>query len=113
MMDITKSREDFEAEFRKQHAGQPHIEMLLEMYNHGTDEEPEIDYYSLDARDAWKWWQASRESIEVKLPQRQSLCASGYGDGYFVSSISGEGLEYDEVVEALRTAGIRIKGESE
>ncbi|HDL8447473.1 TPA: hypothetical protein PXR41_004461 [Yersinia enterocolitica] len=51
-MDITKSREEFEAEFRKQYAGQPHIEMLLEMYNHGTDEEPEIDYYSLDARDA-------------------------------------------------------------
>lgn len=69
-MDITKSREDFEAEFRKQHAGQPHIEMLLEMYNHGTDEEPEIDYYSLDARDAWKWWQASRESIEKKGPPK-------------------------------------------
>ncbi|HHH0143637.1 TPA: hypothetical protein ACPZB9_004343 [Yersinia enterocolitica] len=102
MMDITKSREEFEAEFRKQHAGQPHIEMLLEMYNHGTDEEPEIDYYSLDARDAWKWWQASREGIVVELPTQD---------------------EYDDPLSAynaisdckkiLRTAGIRIKGESE
>ncbi len=101
-MDITKSREEFEAEFRKQHAGQPHIEMLLEMYNHGTDEEPEIDYYSLDARDAWKWWQASREGIAVELPTQD---------------------EYDDPLSAynaisdckkiLRTAGIRIKGESE
>ncbi|WP_143712124.1 hypothetical protein [Yersinia intermedia] len=101
MMDITKSREEFEAEFRKQHAGQPHIEMLLEMYNHGTDEEPEIDYYSLDARDAWKWWQASREGIVVELPTQD---------------------EYDDPLSAynaisdckkiLRTAGIRIKGES-
>ncbi|EKN3396561.1 hypothetical protein O1Y80_004830 [Yersinia enterocolitica] len=101
-MDITKSREEFEAEFRKQHAGQPHIEMLLEMYNHGTDEEPEIDYYSLDARDAWKWWQASREGIVVELPTQE---------------------EYDDPLSAynaisdckkiLRTAGIRIKGESE
>ncbi len=99
MMDITKSREDFEAEFRKQHAGQPHIEMLLEMYNHGTDEEPEIDYYSLDARDAWKWWQASREIIEVELPD------PGYYDRTSQFAV--------DVYEALRTAGIRIKGESE
>ncbi|EOA3302785.1 hypothetical protein ACRSSH_004668 [Yersinia enterocolitica] len=110
-MDITKSREDFEAEFRKQHAGQPHIEMLLEMYNHGTDEEPEIDYYSLDARDAWKWWQASRESIEVELPK--NICGTGL--------IQDDDLPYyggfDDGVKALasrlRTAGIRIKGESE
>ncbi|ENB6684385.1 hypothetical protein ABEH50_000764 [Yersinia enterocolitica] len=99
MMDITKSREEFEAEFRKQYAGQPHIEMLLEMYNHGTDEEPEIDYYSLDARDAWKWWQASREIIEVELPE------PGY---YYRTSQFAV-----DVYEALRTAGIRIKGESE
>ncbi|EPI8350889.1 hypothetical protein ACS9PB_000528 [Yersinia enterocolitica] len=98
-MDITKSREDFEAEFRKQHAGQPHIEMLLEMYNHGTDEEPEIDYYSLDARDAWKWWQASREIIEVELPE------PGYYDRTSQFAV--------DVYEALRTAGIRIKGESD
>ncbi|HDL8133257.1 TPA: hypothetical protein PXQ50_000061 [Yersinia enterocolitica] len=98
-MDITKSREDFEAEFRKQHAGQPHIEMLLEMYNHGTDEEPEIDYYSLDARDAWKWWQASREIIEVELPD------PGYYDRTSQFAV--------DVYEAIHTAGIRIKGESE
>ncbi|AJJ63309.1 hypothetical protein [Yersinia aldovae] len=101
-MDITKSREEFEAEFRKQHAGQPHIEMLLEMYNHGTDEEPEIDYYSLDARDAWKWWQASREGIVVELPTQDE-----YDDPISAYNAIGD------CKKILRTAGIRIKGESE
>lgn len=59
----------------------------------------------------WYWWQASRASIVVELPQRQSLCASGYGDGYFVPSDYGDGLEYDETVEALRSIGLSIKGE--
>lgn len=55
-------------------------------------------------------WQASRAEIEIDLPQRQSLCASGYGDGYFVPSSTGDGLEYDEVVESITSHGIRIKG---
>ncbi|EKN5935031.1 hypothetical protein DVQ16_22120 [Yersinia enterocolitica] len=104
MMDITKSREEFYKWLEEVHG----------LYGEDIDWQPERNCYRIfGIHLAWCAWQASRESIEVKLPQRQSLCASGYGDGYFVSSISGEGLEYDEVVEALRTAGIRIKGESE
>ncbi|WP_019210848.1 hypothetical protein [Yersinia massiliensis] len=103
-MDITKSREEFEAEFRKQHAGNAYIEMLLKMYNHGTDEDPEIDYYSLAARDAWKWWKASRESLVVELPEI-------YGNG--VPKCDEYDRAINECAEALRTAGIRIKGESE
>lgn len=59
----------------------------------------------------WEAYRDSRASIVVELPQRQSLCASGYGDGYFVPSDYGEGLEYDETVEALRSIGLSIKGE--
>ncbi|HDL8095270.1 TPA: hypothetical protein PXQ22_003692 [Yersinia enterocolitica] len=90
-MDITKSREAFE-EWLKSRDCNP-VAWLKDAH--------------------WEVWKAARESIVVELPKRQSLYASGYGDGYFVPSISGEGFEYDEVVEALRTAGIRIKGESE
>lgn len=60
---------------------------------------------------AWAGWQASREAVEVELPQRQSICASGYGNGYFVACNDGDGLEYDDVVEAIRAAGIKVKGE--
>ncbi|ENR1383141.1 hypothetical protein ACETT8_004568, partial [Yersinia enterocolitica] len=105
-----KSREEFEAYIRKNFQ-YPTLEMEPE---DGPCAGEYVDTMREEQFQLWNAaWQASRESIEVKLPQRQSLCASGYGDGYFVSSISGEGLEYDEVVEALRTAGIRIKGESE
>ncbi|EPB0881210.1 hypothetical protein ACRASO_002712 [Yersinia enterocolitica] len=97
-MDITKSQEEFEAWFKSEFIV-PASSLTLS---------PETFKNAVQ-----KAYQAGRESIEVKLPQRQSIYASGYGDGYFVPTISGEGLEYDEVVEALRTAGIRIKGESE
>ncbi|HHX7274016.1 TPA: hypothetical protein ACVHP3_004280 [Yersinia enterocolitica] len=98
MMDITKSQSDFEAWFKSEFIV-PASSLTLS---------PETFKNAVQ-----KAYQAGRESIEVKLPQRQSIYASGYGDGYFVPTISGEGLEYDEVVEALRTAGIRIKGESD
>ncbi|HGH5363832.1 TPA: hypothetical protein ACPZMF_002228 [Yersinia enterocolitica] len=92
-MDITKSQSDFEAWWNA----------------------PEQAELRNSCAMGWGFriWKAARESIEVELPKRQSLYASGYGDGYFVPNISGEGLDYDEVVETLRTAGIRIKGESE
>ena len=61
----------------------------------------------------WESWRDSRAVIEIELPQRQSICAAGYGDGYFVPSNAGEGLEYDEVVEAITSHGIRIKGKTE
>lgn len=110
-MDITKSRAEFEAEFRKQHAGNAYIEMLLKMYNHGTDDEPEIDYYSLAARNAWKWWQASRESLVVTLPTKANM--DSCFDGINYANSSGRNRAIDDCAETLRTAGIRIKGESE
>ncbi|NIL23502.1 hypothetical protein HB991_13405 [Yersinia mollaretii] len=105
MIDITKSQTDFET-FIAEFLGQTLLFVIGQRSSSGG-------YYNEYIDIPWIVWQASRESISLELPQRQSLYASGYGDGYFVPSISGEGLEYDEVAEALRTAGIRIKGESE
>ncbi|WP_447841352.1 hypothetical protein [Enterobacter ludwigii] len=73
---------------------------------------------SLDARGryvfsytatAWAGWQASRAAIEIELPRRKIVCASGYGNGYLVDSLMGDALEYDETVEAIRAAGIKVK----
>lgn len=58
---------------------------------------------------AWKAWQESRAAIEIDLPRRKVACASGYGDGYLVDSLMGDALEYDETVEAIRAAGIKVK----
>ena len=104
MMDITKSRKEFEAWVI---TWWPQSKtMIAEKFDDGG-------YWNMPLQQYFEVWKASRESIEVELPKRQSIYASGYGDGYFVPNISGEGLDYDEVVETLRTAGIRIKGESE
>ncbi|EKN5124990.1 hypothetical protein ACX1H4_14120 [Yersinia enterocolitica] len=100
-MDITKSQSDFEVACRNG------------LINYGLAKFENGEYASESTRAVFSGWLAGRESIEVELPKRQSIYASGYGDGYFVPNISGEGLDYDEVVESLRTAGIRIKGESE
>ncbi|EOA2991854.1 hypothetical protein ACHZIB_003275 [Yersinia enterocolitica] len=100
-MDITKSQSDFEVACRNG------------LINYGLAKFENGEYASESTRAVFSGWLAGRESIEVELPKRQSIYASGYGDGYFVPNISGEGLDYDEVVESLRTAGIRIKGESD
>lgn len=59
--------------------------------------------------DWYGFWQASRAAIEIELPSRKAACASGYGDGYLVDSLMGDALEYDETVEAIRAAGIKVK----
>lgn len=107
-MDTTTSREDFEKHIRENFQ-YPTLEMEPE---DGPCAGEYVDTMREEQFQLWNTaWQASRESIVVTLPQRQALCASGYGDGYFVPSNSGEGLEYDEVVEALRSAGLTVKGD--
>jgi hypothetical protein len=108
----TESRSAFEAEFRQRHSFVPEasMAMMLEQYNFGTDEEPDWGYYSLAARDAWEWWQKSRESLVVELPEKhfddgsdKQVCILA---GQFNSGI-------DKCAESLRAIGIRIKGEGD
>ncbi|WP_097495884.1 hypothetical protein [Escherichia coli] len=55
---------------------------------------------------------AELEAREVVLPQRQEPTSSGhYGEGYLVPSDTGSALDYEETVEAIRAAGISVKGE--
>ncbi|HDL7113830.1 TPA: hypothetical protein PXM38_003531 [Yersinia enterocolitica] len=93
MMDITKSREEFEANYAKK------LRSNFDRNIYRTDR-----YVSLNVQAHWETWQAARESIEVELP--------------FNDIRTDEKDEiWDRAVEscadALRTAGIRIKGESE
>jgi hypothetical protein len=109
----TESREQFEAEFRQCHSFVPEasMAMMLEQYNFGTDEEPDLGYYSLAARDAWEWWQKSRESLVVELPQKISEFNRMSHNGV----VTLEAVNYDEAIddcaESIRAIGIRIKGE--
>ncbi|CQR20391.1 hypothetical protein [Yersinia enterocolitica] len=100
-MDITKSQSDFEAWWNA----------------------PEQAELRNSCAMGWGFriWKAARESIEVELPERAKLERSGKNKGRYVCWPCSFDPEYalginhtiDWFTEALRTAGIRIKGESE
>ncbi|HGM5304208.1 TPA: hypothetical protein ACKP17_000382 [Serratia marcescens] len=94
---MDKLREEFEAEFKRRNCNVPasRIKTMLQLYNYGTEENPDWDYYSLDARHAFEWWQASRASIVVELPE-----IVGYGM-----------INRGEILANLRSIGLSIKGE--
>ncbi|ATM86707.1 hypothetical protein [Yersinia frederiksenii] len=81
-MDITKSREEFEAWLESRDCNP--VAWLKDAY--------------------WEVWKASRESLVVELPEI-------YGNG--VPKCDEYDRAINECADALRTAGIRIKGESE
>ncbi|HDL6704992.1 TPA: hypothetical protein PXJ57_004710 [Yersinia enterocolitica] len=100
-MDITKSREEFEAYIRKNFQ-YPTLEMEPE------DGPCAGEYvYTMREEQFQLWnaaWKVSRESIEVKLPEYQA-------EDYYQNA--GYNAAIDDCSSVLRTAGIRIKGESE
>ncbi|EOE5319276.1 hypothetical protein ACKGF9_001332 [Providencia rettgeri] len=46
-------------------------------------------------------WQASRESLEIELPQRKGICHNEYESGYF------DGI--DKCEDVLIRSGVKIK----
>ncbi|ECA4811393.1 hypothetical protein ELP00_14785 [Salmonella enterica subsp. enterica serovar Kiambu] len=52
---------------------------------------------------------AELEAREVILPQRLQPGADGYDDWYVHSADDGEYLKADDVIEAIRAAGIKVK----
>ncbi|EKN6317559.1 hypothetical protein DVP60_15065 [Yersinia enterocolitica] len=97
-MDITKSREEFEAWLKSKMP----TTYRLAFECSDDDELTNLAKASvLDMRTAWK---ASRESIEVELPEKVfEECEFDRGHNF--------GIDY--CIVSLEEAGIRIKGESE
>lgn len=54
---------------------------------------------------------AELEAREVVLPQRMDPEGYHIDEAYMVAAEDGEYLDRNEVIEAMRTAGIRINGE--
>lgn len=86
-MDITKSRKEFEAWWNA----------------------PEQAELRNSCAMGWGFriWKAARESIEVELSE---LCGDGENDTDYTEGLN-DGI--NQSARALRTTGIRIKGESE
>lgn len=97
MMDITKSREEFE-DWVAHQSGHT-IEYIKEQRVVATDR-----YRHECIEIAYQAWIASRESIEVELPAKVlEECEFDRGHNF--------GIDY--CIVSLEESGIRIKGESE
>ncbi|ANI31945.1 hypothetical protein PL78_19220 [Yersinia entomophaga] len=98
MMDITKSREEFEAWLKSK------IPTTYRLAFECGDDGELTNLAKASVLDMRTAWQASRESIEVEFPDQRD-------ENFDTDTAYNEGLS--ATANALRTAGIRIKGESE
>ncbi|WP_145533488.1 hypothetical protein [Yersinia alsatica] len=92
MMDITKSREEFEAWWNA-----PEQAELRSMLAMGW---------------GFRIWKAARESIEVDIPEEMT-CREALELGHTSDYANGFTAAIIQCYSVVRTAGIRIKGESE
>ncbi|MBX9496082.1 hypothetical protein J8Z86_08330 [Yersinia enterocolitica] len=107
MMDITKSRSDFEVWVV---TWWPQSKtMIAEKFDDGG-------YWNMPLQQYFEAWKAARESlvVDVDWPEaNDDFWKDGDEGAYASGHTDGRQQTTDAVVKALRTAGIRIKGESE
>ncbi|EOZ9063022.1 hypothetical protein ACUII0_002524 [Providencia rettgeri] len=101
---MDKSRQQFEEEFKD--CNSLDVDDPFRIWDEIND------YYYLETRQAWFWWQASRESLEVELPElieydrKYIECdyEEGYRKGYNISSLKCKKI--------LISNGVKIKNEN-
>ena len=103
-MSNDESRRQFEECFRAKYKNDPDFEILLEQHNYGTEEDPDFDYYFLVTRNAWYWWQASRQAIEIETPPR-------INEIHLRQPKEVEDMWLHRLKFAVESAGLKIKGE--
>lgn len=92
------SREQFEAQIRL-HTDESEIEDRLEKANGGLNyAHPETDV-------AWIWWQASRAAVVIQLPDHRDY------EETLSDHELGFNIALELCAEAIRAAGIKVKGE--
>ncbi|WP_427189578.1 hypothetical protein [Proteus mirabilis] len=93
---MDKSRQQFEEEFKD--CNSLDVDDPFRIWDEIND------YYYLETRQAWFWWQASRESLEVELPYKHQPKFYSYEDGI------NTGLNMCR--DILISNGVKIKNES-
>ncbi len=93
------SREQFEAWASNQYTFDPIESILLRI---GPDKEI---YHLKVIQRLWEAWQASREALEIEIPENKLLSSS------ILKPNAVYGLKRKEIIEYVRAAGIKVKGE--
>lgn len=94
---MEKSRLQFEEEFKKR------VELPTSDIFKINDDTGE--YYYMTPRQAWYWWQASRESLDVELPDKYTL-------EYMQDDLSDSECDFfkcDDIKNELLSNGVKIK----
>ncbi|EKH6498495.1 hypothetical protein ACW2AL_13075 [Providencia sp. PROV170] len=94
---MDKSRKQFEEEFKKR------VELPTSDIFKINDDTGE--YYYMTPRQAWYWWQASRESLDVELPDKYTL-------EYMQDDLSDSECDFfkcDDIKNELLSNGVKIK----
>lgn len=94
---MNKSRQQFESEYRK-HSTLDEVDIFK------IDSESD-DYYYLATRWAWRWWQASRDSLEVELPKEKRENYQNYYD----HNAEGFNNAINHIKKELTNNGVKIK----
>lgn len=89
------SREQFEAEMAK----------LNDVLDMRRAKNGDMEYMAWDVALAWKMWQASREAVDVQLPDRRDY------EETLSDHELGFNIALELCAEAIRAAGIKVKGE--
>lgn len=96
---MDKSRQQFEEEFKD--CNSLDVDDPFRIWDEIND------YYYLETRQAWFWWQASRESLEVELPDiGTNLLACNHEE-----FIDGFNDAISEIKTILISNGVKIKNE--
>lgn len=93
---MDKSRQQFEEEYRK-HSTLDEVDIFK------IDSESD-DYYYLATRWAWRWWKASRESLEIELPLK-----ADDKDPFYDDFDAGLNIGIEKCKELLTSNGVKIK----
>ncbi|HHH1854196.1 TPA: hypothetical protein ACPZUE_004362 [Yersinia enterocolitica] len=114
-MDITKSREESRKQFEYE-AGKALClpTSIIELARKGDGYDHAFDSMNImhPLNGWWHWWKASRESIEVDIPEEMT-CREALEQGHTSDYANGFTAAIIQCYSVVRTAGIRIKGESE
>jgi len=98
-----KCREEFELWFYKESPLHYEYDKSQVFVKFKEPDDTEDDYYLLAVREAWKAWQASRESMKaIKLPKSKEIY---HMNQHFTTDM----IDLNDTINAITSAGYKVE----